>query len=116
MPLATSSPVVMPPKMLMKIDRTFGSVLMTSRALAITSALAPPPMSRKLAGAPPTWLTTSQRAHGQAGAVGDDADVPSRPTYCRPFSWASRSRSSSYLEAAELVPLGMAERGVVVEA
>ena len=50
MPLATSSPLVMPPKMLMKIDFTFGSVLMTSSALAITSALAPPPMSRKLAG------------------------------------------------------------------
>ena len=59
MPLATSSPRVMPPKMLMKIDRTLGSLLMTSRALAITSALAPPPMSRKLAGSPPTWLTTS---------------------------------------------------------
>ena len=59
MPLATSSPLVMPPKMLMKIDRTLGSLLITSRAPAITSALAPPPMSRKLAGLPPTWLTMS---------------------------------------------------------
>ena len=49
MPLATSSTRVMPPKMLTKIDRTAGSELMTSRAAAITSALAPPPMSRKLA-------------------------------------------------------------------
>ena len=59
MPLATSSPLVMPPKMLMKIDFTLGSLLMTSSAPAITSALAPPPMSRKLAGLPPTWLTMS---------------------------------------------------------
>ena len=49
MPLATSSTRVIPPKMLTKIDRTAGSELMTSRAAAITSALAPPPMSRKLA-------------------------------------------------------------------
>ena len=59
MPLATSSPRVMPPKMLMKIDFTRGSLLMTSSAPAMTSALAPPPMSRKLAASPPTWLTTS---------------------------------------------------------
>ena len=59
MPLATSSPLVMPPKMLMKIDRTSGSLVITSRAPAMTSALAPPPMSRKLAGLPPTWLTMS---------------------------------------------------------
>ena len=59
MPFATSSPLVMPPKMLMKIDRTFGSLLMTSSAPAITSAFAPPPMSRKFAASPPTWLTMS---------------------------------------------------------
>jgi hypothetical protein len=53
-PLATSSPRVMPPKMLMKMARTLGSLFTTSRALAITSALAPPPTSRKLAGWPPT--------------------------------------------------------------
>jgi hypothetical protein len=54
MPLATSSPRVMPPKMLIRIERTFGSVLMTSSALAITLASAPPPISRKFAAAPPT--------------------------------------------------------------
>ena len=36
MPLATSSPLVMPPKMLMKIDFTLGSLLMTSSAPAMT--------------------------------------------------------------------------------
>ena len=58
-PLPTSSPRVIPPKMLMKIDRTRSSKLITSSAAAMTSALAPPPMSRKLAACPPTWLTTS---------------------------------------------------------
>ena len=94
MPLATSSPRVMPPKMLMKIDFTRGSLLMTSRAPAMTSALAPPPMSRKLAGLAADLVDDVERAHGQPGAVGDDADEPSRPTYCRPFSWAACSRSS----------------------
>ena len=41
MPLATSSPRVMPPKMLMKMDLTVSSLLMTSRAPAITSASGP---------------------------------------------------------------------------
>ena len=59
MPFATSSPLVMPPKMLMKIERTFGSLLITSSAPVITSAFAPPPMSRKFAASPPTWLTMS---------------------------------------------------------
>ena len=89
MPLATSSPLVMPPKMLMKIDRTFGSLLMTSRAPAITSALAPPPMSRKLAGWPPTWLTTSTVDMASPAPLAMMPTVPSRPTYCRPFSWAA---------------------------
>ena len=74
MPLATSSPWVMPPKMLMKIDFTFGSLLMTSSAPAMTSALAPPPMSRKLAGLAADLVDDVERAHGQPGAVGDDAD------------------------------------------
>ena len=60
MPLATSSTRVIPPKMLTKIALTAGSALMTSSAAAITSALAPPPMSRKLAAVPPTWVTTSR--------------------------------------------------------
>ena len=115
MPFATSSPRVMPPKMLMKIDFTLGSVLMTSSAPAITSALAPPPMSRKLAGSPPTWLTTSHVLMASPAPLAMMPTVPSSPMYCRPFSLASRSRSSSSSRPPELVPLGMAERGVVVE-
>ena len=49
MPLATSSTRVIPPKMFTKIALTSRSELITSRAAAITSAFAPPPMSKKLA-------------------------------------------------------------------
>ena len=94
MPLATSSPRVIPPKMLMKMDRTAGSLLMTSNAPAITSALAPPPMSRKLAGLPPTWLTTSTVDMARPAPLAITPTEPSNPTYWRPRAWAAVSRSS----------------------
>ena len=94
MPLATSSPLVMPPKMLMKIERTLASLLMTSSAPAITSALAPPPMSRKLAGLPPTWLTMSTVLIASPAPLAITPTEPSSPTYCRPCSWANSSRAS----------------------
>ena len=53
MPLATASQAVMPPKTLTKTLFTAGSERMISRPLAMTSAEAPPPMSRKLAGLTP---------------------------------------------------------------
>ncbi len=64
MPLATASHDVMPPKTLTNTDRTDGSDRITSRPLAITSADAPPPISRKFAGltppyASPAYATTS---------------------------------------------------------
>ena len=116
MPLATSSPLVMPPKMLMKIDRTFGSLLMTSSAPAITSALAPPPMSRKLAGLPPTWLTMSTRAHREPGAVGDDADGAVEADVLQALARAPPARASSrtWVASYSLV-VGVAEHRVVVE-
>src|SRR5215212_198092 len=58
-PLATSSQRVMPPKMLNRTAETFSFERITSTALVISSALAPPPASRKFAGAPPAWATTS---------------------------------------------------------
>ena len=64
MPLATASQAVMPPKTLTNTDLTAGSDSTISRPLAITSADAPPPMSRKFAGltppnASPAYATTS---------------------------------------------------------
>src|SRR5919202_2110041 len=58
-PLATSSQRVIPPKMLNRTALTFSSDRMTSTAETIASAFEPPPASRKLAGEPPTWATTS---------------------------------------------------------
>ena len=63
MPLATASQAVMPPKTLTNTLFTSGSDRMMSRPLAITSAEAPPPMSRKLAGLDAAELLTG---------VGDD--------------------------------------------
>jgi len=55
--LATASQEVMPPKTFTKTLRTLGSDSTISRPFAITSAEAPPPMSRKLAGLipPNSW-------------------------------------------------------------
>ena len=94
MPLATSSPFVIPPKMLMKIDRTLGSLVITSSAPAITSAFAPPPMSRKFAGEPPTWFTMSTVLIASPAPFAITPTDPSSPTYCSPRSWANRSRVS----------------------
>ena len=63
----------------MKMDRTAGSLLMTSSAPAMTSALAPPPMSRKLAGLPPTWLTTSTVDMARPAPFGDHAHRTVQP-------------------------------------
>ena len=79
MPLATSSHRVMPPKMFTKIDRTAGSVLMTSRAAAMTSALAPPPMSRKFAAVPPAWVTTSSVLMASPAPLAMMPTDPDRP-------------------------------------
>jgi hypothetical protein len=78
-PLATSSTRVMPPKMLTKMERTAGSELMTSRAAAMTSALAPPPMSKKLAAEPPHWLTTSSVLMASPAPLAIMPTEPSRP-------------------------------------
>ena len=80
MPLATSSPRVIPPKMLTRMAPTFSSLATTSRAAAMTSALAPPPMSRKLAADPPAWLTTSRVAMTSPAPLPMIPTVPSRPT------------------------------------
>src|SRR5690606_13338327 len=64
-PLATASQAVMPPKTLTNTDFTDGSDRMICRPLAMTSAEAPPPMSRKFAGFgwpgkdSPAYATTS---------------------------------------------------------
>ena len=73
-PLATSSQRVMPPKMLNSTAVTFSLERITSTALVISSALAPPPASRKFAGAPPAWATTS------SVLITSPAPLPRMPT------------------------------------
>ena len=53
MPFATSSPRVIPPKMLNRMARTLGSAVMMRRALTTFWGSELPPMSRKFAGSPP---------------------------------------------------------------
>ncbi len=70
----------MPPKTLTNTDLTSGSPRMISRPFAMTSAEAPPPMSRKLAGLTSTVRLTGVRddvegAHDETRAVADDADL-----------------------------------------
>ena len=58
-PLATSSQRVMPPKMLKSTAFTESLARISSTACLTFSASEPPPASRKLAGCPPAWATTS---------------------------------------------------------
>src|SRR2546427_5686453 len=58
-PRATSSPRVIPPKMLKKIERTWLSLVITSSASTTPCASPPPPRSQKFAGLPPATTTTS---------------------------------------------------------
>ena len=115
MPLATSSTRVMPPKMLMKIDFTFGSALMTSSAVAMTSALAPPPMSRKLAALTADLVDDVERAHRQAGAVGDDADDAVEADVLQALLLRQLLAGVDLGVVLVLLPLGVAEGRVVVE-
>src|SRR5207249_4237720 len=57
MPCATSSPRVMPPKMLIRMPLTFGSLASSSSALCTTSDVAARPISRKLADLAATRVT-----------------------------------------------------------
>jgi hypothetical protein len=57
--LANTSHFRIPPKMLMKIDSTSGSLFNNFIASTIYSSSAPPPTSKKLAGFPPYNLIIS---------------------------------------------------------
>src|SRR5207253_3072952 len=101
-PRATSSPRVMPPKMLMNTPRTFGSSSTISSALRAFSALAPPPMSRKFAGSPPCCLTRSSVFMVNPAPFPMHPTVPSRCTYVSPLRRASAPSGSSPLEPSAL--------------
>ena len=66
---------MMPPKMLTRMPFTFGSEVMILNAAVTFSVVAPPPTSRKFAGAMPVELDDVHRRHREAGAVHHAADL-----------------------------------------
>jgi hypothetical protein len=90
-PRATSSPRVIPPKMLNRIASTCESAVMTSSASTTPSASPPPPRSQKFAGRPPTWSITSSVDMTRPAPFPRIPISPSSFTYVTPFSRASRS-------------------------
>src|SRR6185437_9291970 len=94
-PRATSSPRVIPPKMLKKIERTSSSRTITSSASTTPWASPPPPRSQKFAGRPPATTTTSTVDIESPAPLPRIPTEPSSFTYVTPFSRASRSCGSA---------------------
>src|SRR2546423_961892 len=90
-PRATSSPRVIPPKMLKKIERTCGSAMITLSASTTPCASPPPPRSQKFAGRPPASATTSSVDMTRPAPLPTVPTSPSSFTYVTPFSRAARS-------------------------
>ena len=89
---------------------------MTSSAAAMTSALAPPPMSRKLAALPPTWFTTSSVLMARPAPLAMMPTDAVEADVLQALLLGQLLALVELLGGPELVPLRMAERGVVVEA
>ena len=105
----------MPPKMLNSTALTFGSERITSTALVIASAFEPPPASRKFAGAPPAWATTSSVRHHEPGAVAEDADVAVELDVGQAALLGHLLLRVLAAGVAQLGVVGVAEERVVVE-
>src|SRR6185436_3103320 len=80
MPSAMMSQRTMPPKMFTRIARTFLFDRMSSNATVTRSAVAPPPTSRKFAGAPPCSLMRSMVAMARPAPFTMQAMSPSSET------------------------------------
>ncbi len=85
MPLATSSHLVMPPKILIKTTSTRWSDKTRLRAAAILSEEAPPPTSRKFAGFPPYSIIASNVAITKPAPFPITPMFPSSLTYANPL-------------------------------
>src|SRR4051794_11302127 len=94
-PFATSSQRVMPPKMLNSTAVTFLLERIPSTACVIASALDPPPASRKFAGEPPAWSTTSSVDITSPAPLPRMPTLPSSLTNVSPRSLAICSCGSS---------------------
>ena len=115
-PSAIQSQRLMPAKMLTRMTLTLGSDRTVRKAVQTRSGLAPPPMSRKLAGAPAGKLDHVHRRHGEPGAVDDAADVAVEADIGRArCPRAALSRGILLAGIAQRGDLGTAEEGVGVE-
>ena len=85
----------MPPKMLNSTAVTFSLERITSTACVIASAFEPPPASRKFAGEPPAWSTTSSVDITSPAPLPRMPTLPSSLTNVRPRSRAICSCASS---------------------
>jgi hypothetical protein len=79
-PSAIRSQRTMPPKMFTRIARTLLFDRISSKAAVTRSAVAPPPTSRKLAGAPPCSLMRSIVAIARPAPFTMQAMLPSSET------------------------------------
>src|SRR6185312_11103452 len=80
MPSAMTSHRMMPPKMLTRMPSTFSSDRMILKAAVTRSLVAPPPTSRKLAGAPPYSLMMSMVAIARPAPFTMQPILPSSAT------------------------------------
>ena len=106
----------MPPKMLMRIAFTLASELMTSSAAGHHVGRGAAADVEEVGGAAADLVHDVERAHGQAGAVGDDADVAVEADVLQALLAGQLLALVEHLGGLELLPLGVAELGVVVEA
>ena len=87
----------------------------TSTALVIASAFEPPPASRKFGGRAAVLGDDVQRAHDQAGAVAEDADVAVELDVGQPALVGHLLLRVLGARVAQLGVLRVAEERVVVE-
>ena len=101
--------------MLKKIARTCGSRVITSSASTTPCASPPPPRSQKLAGRPPTNVTTSTVDIVSPAPFPSTPTSPSSFTYVTPFSRASASSGSAAPRSRISAMSGMPVERVVVD-
>ena len=106
---------MMPPKMLTSTALTRGSARRMRNASVTWSLLAPPPTSRKLAGSPPWYLMMSIVLMARPAPLTRQPMLPVRLMKLRPALAARSSAGFSSRLVAQLLDVGMAEQGVVVE-
>src|SRR6184192_1302288 len=113
-PAATQSQRLMPANTFTRIALTLRSESTNRNAAATRSGLAPPPMSRKLAGSPPECYHVHGR-HGQARPVDDAPDVAVQGDVVQPVLRRVGLPRVLLRVVPQLGHIGPAEHRIVVE-